>query len=151
MATSLAGFIAETQAGVHARLMQRFSAIGSLMVQDLKHTLSTPYPPASEPGQPPHKRSGRLYDSIRWETAASPQPTLWVGTSAYRWERGGTPQTGGYPRFLEWGTSLMEKHPFMQPVVDRMDGTLSTFFGTRTTIRLGTSFGSAASHGGGLI
>jgi hypothetical protein len=36
----------------------------NIIVGDTQRRISTPYPPASLPGQPPHLRSGRLFRSV---------------------------------------------------------------------------------------
>lgn len=69
-------------------LANRMKVIGVSMVRDIKRDLGTPGPmktapmqSASAPGEPPHRRSGRLRRSIAHELHRLPFPILRVGTN----------------------------------------------------------------------
>jgi HK97 gp10 family phage protein len=66
-------------------------------------------PPPSEGGHPPHKDSGLLGQSINVELYRNP--------SGARIGPGG--RAGVYGEYLEFGTSKMEKRPYLRPVYDR--------------------------------
>lgn len=120
---------AEVFAHAKRTLMMRMASVGQFMVNDIRRTLQTPYPPASVAGSPPHRRSGKLEGSIRWETTSEPMPRLRVGTNVYRTERGGTPFSGGYGRFLEWGTTKMKARPYLQPALIRTKAMIASLLG----------------------
>jgi hypothetical protein len=80
---------------------------GDQLVRDIRGIVSTPYPGASSPGQPPHTRSGRLRSMVFSHVS---RDEAYVGSAA---KRGDAP----YPKFLEEGTSKMAARPFLRPVV----------------------------------
>ena len=80
---------------------------GDQLVRDLRAVVDVPYPPASAPGRPPHKRSGRLRAMLGARVVGD---KAFVGSSA---RRGSAP----YPKFLEEGTSNMAPRPYLRPVV----------------------------------
>ena len=46
-------------------MLQRGEVAAAALEAQVTQRVSTPYPPASLPGQPPHRRSGRLMAGIR--------------------------------------------------------------------------------------
>jgi len=65
-------------------------------------TKTHPSTPASSPGEPPHRRTGRLARSITHEVTAT---TARVGTNVK------------YGKFLEVGTGDMAARPYLRPAV----------------------------------
>ena len=68
----------------------------------VKEKLSTPYPPASNPEDYPHRRDGELRRSVAHEVVGH---VARVGTNKV------------YGRHLEMGTSRMKKRPFLRPTL----------------------------------
>lgn len=71
-----------------------------------KQTLSEPYPPASKPGEAPHRRTGRLRASVDFEQVEK-----------YRW-RWGVVFGLKYGRYLEEGTTRMDARPYLRPSLE---------------------------------
>jgi HK97 gp10 family phage protein len=66
------------------------------------------YPPASAPGDPPHKRTGTLGRSIQNEVLKDEKELVGrVGTNLV------------YGRWLELGTSQMEPRPYLRPALTK--------------------------------
>jgi len=80
---------------------------GEQLIRDIRGIVNTPYPPASTPGNPPHRRSGRLSKLLMAKVVGD---ELYVKSAA---RRGDAP----YPKFLEEGTSKMAPRPYLRPVV----------------------------------
>lgn len=72
----------------------------------IRRSISTPYPPASEPGEPPHRRTGTLYrgvgSTVNRQTLVA---RIVVDRKVFYW------------KFLERGTSMMDPRPFVRPMV----------------------------------
>lgn len=82
--------------------------VGNGMLDDLRQTLADDYPPASAPGESPHRRSGYLQEGVSWGVERSgPIYTLTVASTAL------------YSVYLEFGTSRMAARPFMSPALAR--------------------------------
>ncbi len=85
-------------------------AIGDIMenvaasiVRKIKADLNTPYPPASVPGEAPHKRTGNLRASVDyWINRRSLEVEIGVNVNAPYWE------------YLEFGTVNMDARPFLR-------------------------------------
>ena len=75
---------------VGERYGQRLDVAAEAVAQRMRDLVSEPFPPASKPGDPPHKRTGTLQQSIHW-TAPSPLVRQ-IGSSA------------PYALYLEFGT-----------------------------------------------
>lgn len=67
----------------------------------IKNSISTPGPPRSLPGNPPHMDSGRLHATLR-VTAGMNGLNVWAAP---------------YAGFLEGGTINMDPRPFVGPVM----------------------------------
>src|SRR5690606_32079561 len=70
----------------------------------IKKKLGDSYPPASEPDTYPHLRHGELRRSIAWELDKDTLQAR-VGTNKI------------YGRYLELGTTKMDKRPFLAPTL----------------------------------
>lgn len=80
------------------------------MVNYAKVLVSEPYPPSSDPGHPPHKRSGRLQAGIRAEKLSIKKRL--VVSEAYR-------KQFSYAWALTRGTPFagMRPRPYMEPTI----------------------------------
>ena len=84
-----------------ADIMTALEEIGREMTQDLMTSVSMDYPPASEPGDPPHRRSGDLQASFR---TLALMDRLEIRMKSYG-------------KLLEEGTSRMAARPFIVWVI----------------------------------
>lgn len=84
-----------TQAGIDA-------------VADIQSDLDVAYPPASSPGEKPHRRNGFLHDQISTSVEQSGPVTLLYVVSL-----------APFSAYLENGTSKMEARPFMGPAQEK--------------------------------
>ncbi len=82
----------------------------------MKEVVSIPYPPASQPGEPPRMRSGDLLISIDYEWDAA---TL----------SGRVVATAPYATFLEFGTDKMAPRPFFTSTIDAEKPTMRNIIG----------------------
>lgn len=78
-----------------------FDEIGRRMMDRAEEMLSTDYPPASEPGESPHRRTGNLQALSSFEVDVSGDQV----SLTYR-------NDAAYAEFLNSGTSRMEARPF---------------------------------------
>ena len=88
---------------------KRLEAAAILLKNDIKESISEPSNHGrtpSEPGEPPHKESGRLRASISHEMNED-KSVARVGTNVL------------YGKFLELGTRFMESRPFIRAAFDR--------------------------------
>jgi hypothetical protein len=75
------------------------------IIEDIKQRISTAYPPASKPGEPPHRRTGNLLasnDSFVTSDVGGLEVTMTLSNSAF------------YAGFLRDGTSKMAARDFFQ-------------------------------------
>jgi len=97
------------------RHVKRFADAGDRLAGELadetaleiRRRLNVPYPPASSPGESPHRRTGNLQRSA--EVGAVRQPgkrTVNVLTP--------------YGKYLEYGTVKMLPRPFVRPATDEV-------------------------------
>jgi hypothetical protein len=111
-------------------IVDAFEAVGGSIVSGIQQDISTPYPPASTPGTPPHKRTGNLIAQTNHEvitTIGSGRITLTVFNSA------------AYAAYLRDGTSRMGARDFFREssldnltprVVDAVVDEITERFGT---------------------
>jgi len=83
--------------------------IAARVTETIQESISTPYPPPSEPLSPPHLRTGALRRSVRIESMEENAVLVAVGG-----EGSGVP----YAAALEYGTSKMLPRPFVAPVIE---------------------------------
>lgn len=75
-------------------------------VQFEKNLISEQYPPASEPGTPPHRRKGYLYEGVQGITIETMDGIeSQIGSSRIE----GNPNV---PQYLEFGTRRMAARPY---------------------------------------
>lgn len=76
-----------------------------------KILLNDSYPPASLPGDPPHKRTARLQTSISWRLGEDSEGLYAaIGTDL------------PYGKYLELGTDRIEPRPFLKPALAAATG-----------------------------
>lgn len=85
--------------------------IAPVILDDIKFAVGDAYPPASEPGQFPHRRSGRLQSSFVYKVEKL--PAGWEALFA---------STCPYFKFLEHGTTRMAARPVIAQVKRRWLG-----------------------------
>lgn len=88
--------------------------IGNQIVLETHESVNTPYPPASEPDEPPHRRTGLLAAGIRQDTTSD--------TSSVTTQIQSSRVGGMVPIYLEFGTSKMEPRPYMGPMKEKWAG-----------------------------
>jgi|GEM_PF-2750215 len=98
---------------VRGRLRLAAQAIGIRCAGYASNLVNTPYPPASKPGEPPHKRTGNLQAGITNEQSESVES---IDTKIVARRAEGNPKVPGW---LEFGTKKMAARPFMRPAKNR--------------------------------
>jgi hypothetical protein len=94
---------------VRARTAQVLDAQGRQSVENVKQSISTPYPPASSPGSAPHLRTGNLHEGVSHSTAAGGTEVSTTITSSR------AEGDSRVPFWLENGTKKMAARPYMGP------------------------------------
>ncbi len=109
MASGLIWHGPRVRVAVDAGLQRNLTAAALFVVRKVKESLATAGPTktrpgtsASEPGQPPHRRTGTLSRSITHEVTKG---SAKVGTNLK------------YGKYLETGTSQMAARPYLRPGV----------------------------------
>jgi len=80
------------------------------VVQLAKNDVRTPFPPASRPGEPPHKRTGLGQSSITYQTKKN--RGKWEGRLVIR-------EQGIHMLYLELGTRTIKRRPWMLSPIRR--------------------------------
>lgn len=93
---------------VHTKLHNAMVLVADKDEKILKQSISTPYPPASEPYEEPHTRTGDLIAGI---TSDVDKLKLTVVSTA------------DYSASLEFGTHKMNPRPFMRPMLQKIKRT----------------------------
>lgn len=94
-------------AGIEAAVMRAFETAGKTLVAGTVRDVSTPWPPASRPGQPPHRRTGGLARGITHRVSRSGHTlSLAVGVPA-------SSPVARQARALQGGTRRMAPRPFV--------------------------------------
>lgn len=97
-----------------SRMPDVLEAAGQASVQALVVSLATPYPPASYPGEAPHRRSGWLMENTGF-LVFKEEDTVRVFSDAE------------YSIFLEFGTRKMQARPFLTPMMLKSDHIIPAF------------------------
>lgn len=95
---------------IESHLFGRLVICSEILVAAIQRSISQPYPPASDPYQPPHLRKGNLYRGIH--SFVTPDLKLVVVSSE------------PYSSFLEKGTAKMKPRPFAKRTLHKMSPTL---------------------------
>lgn len=94
---------------MESRLPRAMEALGIQSAASISVSLDTAYPPASLPGEAPHKRTGNLRAGVDYRTFSDGNDFYCVVSSS---RAQGDPDV---PVFLEFGTWKMEARPYMRP------------------------------------
>lgn len=88
---------------IKAMAEKRMEAATVVVANRAKQLISTPYPPPSRPGEPPHRRTGRLRASVAREVTWDESTVIGrVGSNVK------------YAKWLELGTSRMAARPWLR-------------------------------------
>lgn len=94
-------------------VQRRMVAAESLAVQAYQAAVGRPYPPASQPGEFPRRRTGRLQTGIRANVNRIRNDRVQLTlTNVAR-----SPSGFNYPAALESGTGRMAPRPHLRPVL----------------------------------
>jgi hypothetical protein len=85
------------------------ATIGERVVEETQGAIATPYPPASDPGTPPHLRTGNLHEGVTSDVRED-SGAIVLSVSSNR--ANGDPRV---PAFLEFGG-----RPYMRPQFDKL-------------------------------
>ncbi len=96
-------------AAVEAAALVGLREAGEASAKVFKGRIDTAYPPASSPGEPPHKRSGALGRSVSFHVDSVGGPTLHVGVFPGA-------EAESYARLLQGGTGRMRPRPFLAQI-----------------------------------
>lgn len=77
------------------------------LLEDRAKRLDIAYPPSSDPGENPHRRTGDLKEKVEYEIQQTGSVTMLTVT-----------ETSDHAAFLENGTSRMAARPHMGPLRD---------------------------------
>lgn len=91
------------------RMPLAIEAVGIACAADVAISISEPFPPASAPVSPPHKRTGNLEAGVSHSESRDGGDYVTTIKSA---RAEGNPSV---PLFLEFGTSKMAERPYMGP------------------------------------
>ena len=93
---------------IKTKLTYAMRNVGRKSVNIIKKSIAIDYPPASDPGEPPHKRTGLLYRSIATGTQT-------IGNEITLNLTVDTPCAA----YLEYGTRKMAARPYVEKVVQQ--------------------------------
>lgn len=109
MAYSIEWYGDKVKKNIEAEARKRMEAATVVVANRAKVLISEPYPPPSVPGEPPHRRTGRLRASVSrevvWEGAQ------WVGRVGSNVK---------YAKWLELGTSRIAARPWLRRALIEM-------------------------------
>lgn len=93
------------------QIAERLERVGELQKTTMQSLVNEPYPPASSAGNPPHRRTGHLRESIQSSGAEIHGLTVSVTVSV-------PDEQVAYAKFLEHGTNRMSARPFFTPAIE---------------------------------
>lgn len=100
---------------------QTLNEQGEKLTDQLRQDLATPFPPASSPGEEPHRRSGELAAGIGHHIEAAPGGVRLVVHSA----RPPGADDANVPAALEFGGANNEPRPYMMPSLTAAPSTVT--------------------------
>lgn len=110
------GTIEDFAASVREAIVAASREMGRLIVQSTRERISIAYPPASVPGESPHRRTGELMNGVGFEVEAA---FFGVETTISSSRGVDDPRV---PQFLEFGTKKIGgPRPYMQPEFDKWE------------------------------
>ena len=86
---------------------KKAKGVGKKMLAEMVKSISTPYPPASSPGNPPHRRSGKLIKAVKNARVRETANSFVYSFSV------------PYLFFLEYGTKRMKPRPFFAKAIEK--------------------------------
>jgi HK97 gp10 family phage protein len=98
---------------IRGTMVQRLEKAAILVKNATKEEISEPSPPTSEPGEAPHKHTGRLRASISHQVDKDALKA-YVGTNVK------------YGKWLELGTKKMAPRPFLSATVDKLRAAITS-------------------------
>jgi len=111
----------KTTRAVETALDPGMKRAASHMVGVAQALVSTPFPPASSPGDPPHRRTGKLRSSINYKKKRKGLYEITAGGPDVR-----------QAVWMEYGTTKpkgsIARRPFMRPMMVKVIGGLGIFF-----------------------
>ena len=107
---------------IRSQYGQNLKAAGIHLSNEVKKNVSDPYPPASAPGDPAHRRTGHLRRSYTWEFDEETM-TCRVGTNVI------------YGLYLEIGTASMDARPVLRPTLAKERRKIKAILNRKTDVR----------------
>lgn len=99
---------------IQAHLDTNARAALKMIVDEMTAVVGSPYPPASNPGEPPHRRTGDLRSSISFTYANG---------------KGQIAATSEHAGLLEYGTQKMSPRPFFFSTIAENEGEFMEILG----------------------
>lgn len=88
-------------------LARAFEKAGAREESNIQEMIGTPYPPASSPGTPPHRRTGNLQDGVGHDVRLRGRSVV---LTMFSNRAAGDPRV---PIYLEYGTGKVAPRPYM--------------------------------------
>lgn len=108
----LEAFFADARTKIRQVTIITVTEIGGIVADELIERLNNAYPPASAPGESPHRRTGNLSAGIAHNIYEFSDGVTAIVTS----DRASGSED--VPTYLEFGTEHMAPRPYMTPVRD---------------------------------
>jgi len=89
-------------------VMKALDEVGEQTVARIVEMVDTPYPPASDPGSAPHRRTGTLQRGYDWEVVKGSRNESHLNL---------TNEDAEYWEYLEFGTRNMAPRPHVRPAM----------------------------------
>ena len=115
---------------VRKGVKEGMKAAAEFTEEKMKELVSIPYPPASEPGQPPHLRTGDFRDAITHEVSSDGKiARIGIAKAA----------DCPYARLLEIGTDEMAPRPWARTTLIRYGKEIVKVLGRKAKLTVGVS------------
>lgn len=106
------------------RVLAKMRAVAEEIRDDTRDAVGTPFPPASSPGEYPHRRSGEFQRSIRYATDARERKIILYSTDDPK------------AIWLEYGTRHMKPRPTFRKAANRFRRKLNQAFKSGVSLRV---------------